>query len=52
MVAAKPTRAKYMCSLCGKSIDRSANLGKPEPGRCPKNKQGQGSHRWALIKKY
>lgn len=53
MVAAKPaTRAKYTCSLCGRSIDRSTNLGKPEPGRCPKNKQGQGPHRWSLIKKY
>ena len=52
MVAAKPTRAKYMCSFFVRSIYRSTNLGKPEPGRCPKNRQGQGPHRWSLIKKY
>ena len=52
VAASQPTRAKYTCSLCGRSIDRSTNLGKPEPGRCPKNKQGQGPHRWTLIKKY
>ncbi len=52
MVVKKPTRAKYRCSLCGREVDTSVNLGKPVPGRCMKNKQGQGPHRWSLIKKY
>ena len=52
MIAKKPTRAKYMCTLCGRTIDTSVNLGRPVPGRCMKNKQGQGPHKWTLVKKY
>lgn len=52
MAISSNPRAVYRCSLCGKTLDRSANQGKPEPGRCAKNNQMKGPHRWTLVKKY
>lgn len=54
MIVKKPTRAKWMCTLCGRTMETSIALGMPIPGRCMKNKKGQewGPHKWKLVKKF
>jgi len=29
-------QVEYMCSYCGKKITRSASMGRPQPGQCPR----------------
>ena len=38
-------RIEYMCSHCGKKAVKSANMGRPDPGRCPR-KLGNKPHTW------
>lgn len=55
MPTAKPTRTVYMCSWCGKTEIRSASMGRPQPGNCPrKAKDRNGNfkpHTWVISKK-
>lgn len=51
-----PTRIEYMCTYCGKKISRSGNLGRPDPGSCPrkpKNPSGKSRpHTWVVNRKW
>lgn len=48
-------RIEYMCSWCGKKTTRPAQLGRPEPGQCPrKGKTADGRskpHTWVINRK-
>ena len=44
-------RIEYMCSHCGKKEVRQANMGRPQPGRCPR-KQGDKPHSWVINRKF
>lgn len=36
---------EYMCTFCGKKVRKHKNLGRPEPGYCPR-RVGNQPHRW------
>lgn len=44
-------KIEYMCSWCGKRETKSANGGRPMPGKCPRKRNG-GPHTWVVNKKY
>ena len=47
---------EYMCSWCGKRIVKTAIVGRPEPGQCPKKgKTRDGKmkpHTWVINRKF
>lgn len=38
-------RIEWMCTHCGKKTTRAATIGRPDPGRCPRKKNGE-PHTW------
>lgn len=46
----------YVCTWCGKHDLRSANMGRPAPGVCPrkpKSRDGQSKpHTWTVNRKF
>ncbi len=42
---------EYMCSHCGAKKVMPAVRGKPQPGRCPKRKNGK-PHVWTVNRKF
>lgn len=48
----KVVSVTYMCAWCGQITTRGMNLGRPEPGTCPrrpKMSNGMGMpHRWVI----
>lgn len=47
----EPRTAEYKCTYCGKVVHRGINTGRPDPGTCPRKKNG-GPHSWAINRKY
>ena len=41
---------QYQCSWCGKTETRPVNMGRPNPGKCPR-KDGNKPHTWVINKK-
>lgn len=41
----KPTRVEWMCTHCGTKVGKPIELGRPDPGRCPRKANG-GPHSW------
>lgn len=42
---AKIYRIEYICSFCGKKTTMNAQMGRPQPGKCPR-KTGDKPHSW------
>lgn len=40
---------KWICTYCGARMRRSATLGRPNPGVCPR-KKNKGPHSWVKDK--
>lgn len=40
-------KIEYMCRYCGKKEYRGETMGKPMPGKCRNNRNGQGPHSWS-----
>ena len=47
MVMQKTGRKEYMCAWCGKIVLMNRNAGRPQPGKCPRKKNG-GPHSWRV----
>jgi len=47
----KSKTIEYMCRLCGQKRTMSQSRGRPEPGRCPRTKNG-GPHRWLVNRRF
>lgn len=51
----KLIQVAYMCSWCGARTTRSASMGRPKPGECPrkpKNRDGKlKPHTWVIDRK-
>jgi hypothetical protein len=47
---------EYKCSWCGRTITRSVNMGKPDPGNCmrrPKTRAGKHTpHVWTINRRF
>ena len=41
---------EYMCTHCGKKVNRGDKAGRPAPGKCPRKKNG-GPHSWVKNRK-
>jgi len=54
MMNNEPSITEYMCSWCGKRVQRTRGEGRPLPGECPrrpKNRDGQlKPHTWIINK--
>lgn len=38
-------RIEWMCTHCGRKTTRTKAIGRPDPGHCPRKKNG-GPHTW------
>lgn len=50
-ISAKPKRVEWMCTHCGTKIQRSASVGRPMPGACPR-KPNKGPHVWVKNREF
>ena len=46
LVANKNPLVKWVCTTCGQRQQRAKSAGRPNPGKCPRKKNG-GGHSWA-----
>jgi len=50
----QPSITEYMCSWCGKRVQRTRGEGRPMPGECPRRGQGANGkmkpHVWTVNK--
>lgn len=45
LVANKNPLVKWVCTTCGQRQQRAKSAGRPNPGKCPRKKNG-GGHSW------
>jgi len=45
----KKISMQYICTYCGKKVLRHKEMGRPDPGKCPRRK-GDMPHRWVKNK--
>ncbi|MBP5447189.1 MAG: hypothetical protein J6X95_03695 [Treponema sp.] len=45
LVVNKNPLVKWVCTTCGQRQQRAKNAGRPNPGKCPRKKNG-GGHSW------
>ncbi len=45
LVANKNPLVKWVCTICGQRQQRAKSAGRPNPGKCPRKKNG-GGHSW------
>jgi hypothetical protein len=44
-MSAGSSMQQWMCTVCGKKIQKSKTSGRPDPGICPR-KEGKKPHSW------
>jgi len=42
---------EYMCTYCGTKTIRNVNMGRPQPGKCPR-KTGNKPHSWVVNRRF
>ena len=43
-------KIEYICTYCGKRVMKAQNMGRPDPGKCPR-KKGDKPHTWRINRK-